>query len=79
MRSRDFRPSSQPPVSDRDLERYAGKWVVVRGHKVVLQASSYDALIATLGSKRVKQADAILELPPRDVARERTDRDLRAP
>ena len=65
--ARDFHPSSQPPVSDHDLELYAGKWVVVRSGKVVLQASSHDALIATLASKRIEETDAILELPPRDV------------
>lgn len=76
MHFRDFHPSSRPPVSDRDLERYADRWIVVRGGKVVLEASSYDALIATLTSARRKEGDAILYLPPRDVVRERSHRDL---
>jgi len=65
MRSLDlrFRPLSRPPVSDRELERYAGKWVLVRGGKVVLQASSYEALISTLASHRVKDTAVIYELP----------------
>ena len=67
MRSLDhrFRPLSRPPVSDRELEEYAGTWVLVRGGKVVLQASSYDALMSALGSKRVKDTDAIFHFPAR--------------
>jgi hypothetical protein len=65
MRWRDFRPSPQPPVSDRDLERHAGKWVVVREGRVVLHASGRDALIAALvASGRITETDAILRLPP---------------
>jgi len=60
-----FRPSSLPPVSDRELDRYAGRWVLVRGGKVVLQASSHDALISALASKRVRDTDAIYKLPVR--------------
>ena len=71
MHVRDFHPSSQPPVSDRDLERYADKWVLVRDGKVVLHASRRDALIATLAaSARVTETDAILQLPPRDLVRQ---------
>lgn len=67
MRSLDhrFRPPSRPPVSDRELARYAGKWVLVRAGKVVLQASSYDALMSALTSKRVRDTDAIYKLPVR--------------
>ncbi len=69
LRWRDFRPSSQAPVSDRDLERYAGEWVVVREGRVVLHASGRDALIGTLvASGRITETDAILHLPPRDIA-----------
>jgi hypothetical protein len=64
MRSRGLRSSSRPPVSERDLELYADKWVVVRAGKVVLQASSYDVLLASIGSGRLKEADAIHHLPP---------------
>lgn len=64
MRSIAFHPSSRPPVSERDLERYAGRWVVVRGGKVVLQASSHDALVAKRTSGRFKSGDAIVHLPP---------------
>jgi len=64
MRSIDFRPSPRPPVSDRDLERYANKWVAVHGGKVVLKASSYDALVAKCASRRSKKRDRIIHLPP---------------
>ena len=62
MRPLLYRPSSVPPVSDRDLERYAGKWVIVRGGKVVQHASSYDELTAR--RKRPNDGDRILRLPP---------------
>ena len=75
MRSRDFHPSPQPPVCDRDLARFAGKWVVVRDGKVVLHANSRDAVIATLVASARAEADAILQLPPRDVGRGRSHRD----
>ena len=64
MRSIAFHPSSRPPVSDRDLQRYANLWVVVRGGKVVLHAGSYDALVATRTSGRFKNGDRVLHLPP---------------
>jgi hypothetical protein len=64
MRPFLHRPSSVPPVSDRDLEVYAGKWVIVRGGKVVLQASSYDDLAARRQHVRPKDGDKILRLPP---------------
>jgi len=59
-----YRPSSQPPVPDRDLEVYANKWVVVRGGKVVLGASSHDALVAMCASRRSRKRDRIFHLPP---------------
>jgi hypothetical protein len=65
MRPLSVRPSSQPPVPDRDLQRYAGMWVLVRSGKVVLQAQNYDALVSVLASRRVKDTDKILQLPPR--------------
>lgn len=65
MRSLSVRPPSQPPVSARELERYAGMWVLVRGGKVVLRAGSYDALISLLVSRRVKDNDRIFQLPIR--------------
>jgi hypothetical protein len=65
MRPLSVRPSSQPPVSDSDLQRYAGMWVLVRGGKVALQAHSYDALVSVLASRRVKDTDRIFQLPPR--------------
>jgi len=65
MRPLSVRPSSQPPVSDRDLQRYAGMWVVVRGGKVVLQADSYNALMSVLASRRVKDTDTVRQLPIR--------------
>ena len=64
MRSTAFHPSSTPPLSDRDLHRYADKWVVVRGGKVVLQAGSYDALVARRTSGRFKDRDRVIHLPP---------------
>ena len=64
MRSLSVRPSSQSPVSDHELERYAGMWVLVRGGKVVLRAHSYDALMSALASRRVKDTDKIFQLPP---------------
>ena len=64
-----FRPLARPPVSDRQLEMYAGTWVLVRGGKVVLQASSHDALMSALGSKRVKDTDAVFHLPARGTTR----------
>jgi hypothetical protein len=64
MRSIAFHPSSRPPLSDRDLQRYADKWVVVRGGKVVLQAGSYDALVARRTSGQFKDRDRVLRLPP---------------
>ena len=65
MRPPSVRPSSQPPVSDRELQRYAGMWVLVRGGKVVLPAGSYDALMARVASLRIKETDRILQLPTR--------------
>ena len=64
MRSIAFHASSRPPVSDRDLQRYADQWVVVRGGKVVLQAGSYDALVARRTSRQFKNGDRVLHLPP---------------
>ena len=64
MRSIEFHPSSAPPVFDRDLELYAGKWVVVRGGKVVLAASTHDALAAKREFGKLKDGDRILRLPP---------------
>jgi hypothetical protein len=65
MRPLLYRPFSRPPVSDRDLETYVGKWVVVRGGKVVLQAPSRDALMTALTSVRTRRTtDAIVHLPP---------------
>lgn len=44
---------------------YAGKWVVVRGGKVVLEAPSRDALMTILTSVRTKRTtDVIVHLPP---------------
>ena len=65
MRSLSVRPSSQSPVSDRELQRYAGMWVLVRGGKVVLRADSYNALMSLLAAPRVKDTDRILQLPIR--------------
>jgi hypothetical protein len=59
------RPSSQPPVSERELERYAGMWVVVRAGKVVMRADRYEDLIALRASGRFKDTDRIIELPIR--------------
>jgi hypothetical protein len=64
MSSLSVRPSSQPPVSDRELQRYAGMWVLARGGKVALRADSYDALITLLAQRRVKDTDRIIQLPP---------------
>ncbi len=64
MRSTEFHPSSSPPVHDRDLELYASKWVVVRGGKVVLAASTYDALAGKRRGGGFKDGDRILHLPP---------------
>jgi hypothetical protein len=64
MRSIDFRPSPRWPVADRDLERYADKWVAVHGGKVVLRASSYDALVVKCASRRSNRRDRIIHLPP---------------
>jgi hypothetical protein len=64
MRPLLYRPSSVPPVAGRDLELYAGKWVIVRGGRVVLQASSYDELTARRVSERPKDGDRIFRLPP---------------
>ena len=70
MRSLVYRPSPQPPVSERDLERCADKWVVVRGGRVVLHADSYDALVAMRPtSRRFKNDnDSIVHLPPRSIS-----------
>jgi hypothetical protein len=65
MRSLSVRPSSQPPVSDRELERYAGMWVLVRGGKVVLRADSHDGLMSLLAARRVKDTDTVRQLPIR--------------
>ena len=64
LRSIDFHPSSTPPVSARDLVRYADRWVVVRAGKVVHQAASYDELIARCTSGRSTTGDRFLHLPP---------------
>ncbi len=64
MNSIAFHPSSRPPVSDRDLQRYADKWVVVRGGKVVLHTGSYDALVARRTSGQFMDGDRVLHLPP---------------
>ena len=65
MRLLSVRPSSQPPVSERELERYAGMWVLVRASKVVLRADSRDALMALIATRRVKDTDKICQLPVR--------------
>jgi hypothetical protein len=43
---------------------YAGKWVLVRAGKVVLQASSRDGLMSILSSHWVKDGDTITQFPP---------------
>ena len=65
MRSLVYRPSPAPPVPDRELTLYAGKWVLVRGGKVVLQAGTFDELAAKRKAGRFKEGDKILRLPPR--------------
>jgi hypothetical protein len=40
-------------------------WVLVRGGKVVMQADSYDDLVALRASARLKDTDRIIELPIR--------------
>ena len=57
MRSIDFHPSPTPPVSARDLSRYADRWVFVRAGKVVGHAASYHELIAQCTSRRPKNGD----------------------
>jgi hypothetical protein len=64
MRSIDLHPSSTPPVSARDLVRYADRWVFVRAGKVVQHAASRDELIAMCTSRRSKNGDRFLHLPP---------------
>ena len=64
MRSIAFHPSPQSPVSNRDLKRYADKWVVVRDGKVVLLAATFDSLAQKRKSERFKDGDRILHLPP---------------
>jgi len=72
LRSLVYRPSPQPPISESDLARYANKWVVVRGERVVLHADSYDALVAMRPtSRRFKNDnDRIVHLPPRTISTE---------
>ncbi len=65
MRSLVYRPSSSPPVSNRDLTLYADKWVVVRAGKVILQAGTFDELAAKRKSGVFKDGDKMLRLPPR--------------
>ena len=65
MRSLVYRPSPAPPVPDRELALYASRWVVVRGGKVILEASTFDELAAKRKSGRFKDGDKILRLPPR--------------
>jgi hypothetical protein len=64
MRSLDFHPSPTPPVSARDLSRYADEWVFVRAGKVVRHAASYSELVAQYTSRRPKNGDRFLHLPP---------------
>jgi len=64
MRSIAFDPSPAPPISNRDLERYADQWVVVRGGKVILKAVTYDDLAGKRKSGGFKDGDRILHLPP---------------
>jgi uncharacterized protein DUF5678 len=52
--------ASQAPISDRDLERYSGKWVAVRGGEVVAAAEDYDALKVDTS---VEPTDAIYHVP----------------
>jgi hypothetical protein len=72
LRSLVNQPSPAPPVSERDLARYANKWVVVRGERVVLHADSHDALVAMRPtSRRFKNDnDRIVHLPPRSISTE---------
>jgi hypothetical protein len=72
MRSIEFHPSSRPPVCDRDLGKYADKWVVVRSGRVVLHADSHDALVAMRPtSRRFKNRnDRIVHLPPQSISTE---------
>jgi len=64
MRSIDFHPSSTPPVSARDLSRYAGEWVFVRAGRVVQHAAKRDELIGMCAARRLKSGDRFLHLPP---------------
>ena len=64
MHSLVYRPSAAPPVPDRELALYAGKWVVVRGGKVILQAGTFDELAQKRKAGRFKDGDKILRLPP---------------
>jgi Family of unknown function (DUF5678) len=54
---------SQIPISDKALERYAGKWVAVRGGEVIASAGDYDTLMA---DDSVRSTDAVYHVPPAD-------------
>jgi hypothetical protein len=62
MRSIAFLPSPRAPVPDRGLRRYADTWVVVRGGKVVLHATSYDERATKRGSGWFNDEDRIIHL-----------------
>lgn len=51
---------SQAPLSDEALERFANKWVAVRGGEVVASADGYDELRAT---GKAAPTDAIYHVP----------------
>jgi hypothetical protein len=64
IRALDFHPSPTPPVSERDLEWYAGRWVAVCDGRVVLEAPTYDTLVATCASRPSRSRETIRHLPP---------------
>jgi hypothetical protein len=48
------------PVFPKDAERYAGKWVAIRGDEIVASADSLEELRA---NEKVSRSDAVWVVP----------------
>lgn len=52
---------SRDPLSQSAARRHAGKWVALRGGRVIASADSFKELLA---NRRVRRDDAFYRVPP---------------